>query len=288
MWQVYCVTVNGQMQFEMEPSRPSSIGPVEITYAPTSQLLTPASGFMADYDFTLNPYSGCSFGCTYCYAAFFARDQKLQDTWGQWVKVKENAVASLRRRRKSLAGRSIYMSSVTDPYQPIERHLGLVRGILEILLEDQPRLVVQTRSPLVTRDLDLFSELKDVRINMTVTTDQDRVRRAFEPAAPSTALRLKAIAEVVTAGVPSTITMTPLLPIADPISFSDDLLATGVTNFVIQDFHATRGQFVAGTGAQAKALLDELSWDHASYNNAMAVLRERLPCLIEGREGFAP
>lgn len=282
------MTDPGQMQFEMGPTRPSSIGPVEITYAPTSRLLTPASGFMADYDFTLNPYSGCSFGCTYCYAAFFTRDQQLQNSWGRWVKVKENAVTSLRRRRTSLSGRSIYMSSVTDPYQPIERQLGLVREVLEILLEDQPHLVVQTRSPLVTRDLDLLMDLKDVRVNMTVTTDQDRVRRAFEPAAPSTALRLQAISEVAAAGIPATITMTPLLPIADPITFAAALAATGVTRFVVQDFHATRGQFVAGTGAQAIALLDELGWNRSSYTKTVEILRDHLPNLAEGREGFAP
>jgi len=279
---------DGQMQFGVDPERPTTIGSVAITYGPTSRLLTPASGFMSDYDFTLNPFSGCSFGCTYCYAAFFTRDPKLQDDWGQWVKVKENAAAQLRRRRNSLAGRSIYMSSVTDPYQPIERHLGLVRELLEILLEDQPRLVVQTRSPLVTRDLDLLSRFEHVRVNMTVTTDDDRVRRSFEPAAPATKLRLEAITAVVEAGIPASITMTPLLPVKDPEAFADSLVATGVSTFVVQDFHPTKGQFVAGTGTQAVALIEELGWDHERYIQTVKILRSRLPRLVEGREGFAP
>ena len=82
---------------------------------------------MDAYDFTLNPYSGCSFGCTYCYAAFFSRDAEKRDAWGYWVNVKENAEALLKKRRRSLDGKRIYMSSVTDPYQPIERELKLTR-----------------------------------------------------------------------------------------------------------------------------------------------------------------
>ena len=54
---------------------------------------------MDAYDFTLNPYSGCSFGCTYCYAAFFSRDIEKQNSWGYWVTVKENAVALLKKRK---------------------------------------------------------------------------------------------------------------------------------------------------------------------------------------------
>ena len=69
---------------------------------------------MDAYDYTLNPYSGCSYGCTYCYAAFFSRDRKKQDSWGYWVSVKENAVEKLKRRRLPLDDQLIYMSSVTD------------------------------------------------------------------------------------------------------------------------------------------------------------------------------
>ena len=118
---------------------------MDVDYAPVRDILTRATGFMDAYDFTLNPYSGCSFGCTYCYAAFFSYSTEKRDSWGLWVDVKENAVERLRRRRGSLDGKLIYMSSVTDPYQPIERQIELTRGLLEMLARHRPKLVVQTR-----------------------------------------------------------------------------------------------------------------------------------------------
>lgn len=287
-----------QLSLTSEPIPPSSpeeadpfpgrMGRAEIAYVDARTILTRATGFMSDYDFTLNPYSGCSYGCSYCYAAFFARTAERQDTWGEWVDVKQNALDKLRRMRTDLRGKRIYMSSVTDPYQPIERHLGLVRALLTELIPRQPRLVVQTRSPLVTRDIDLFQRLDHVRVNMTVTTDDDEVARAFEKWCPRNRFRLDAIAEVTAAGIPTSITMTPLLPVTDPERFADRLLATGVTHFVVQQFHTARSRFVAGTREPAEELIRERGWDDAAYRRTVEVLRSRLPHLDEGREGFTP
>lgn len=275
--------------FEPPPEqRPTRIGDTEITYKQASSILTPASGFMAEYDYTLNPYSGCGFGCAYCYAAFFSRDLEKQRTWGQWVEVKDNAVAKLRGMRKPLRGASIYMSSVTDPYQPIERKLELVRDLLQELVRHQPRLVVQTRSPLVTRDIDLLSQFEHVRVNMTVTTDSEDVRKAFEPGCPASRFRLRAIAEVCAAGIETSVTMTPLLPVADPVGFASELRATGVRRFVVQPFHTDRGRFVAGTREGALQLVKAMEWDDVAYRRTVEVLRCELPSLDEGREGFAP
>jgi hypothetical protein len=272
---------------EISPT-PVSFGGARISYREASQVLTPASGFMSSYDYTLNPYSGCSFGCSYCYAAFFVRDVELQRSWGDWVAVKENALALLRSRRKSLAGLSIYMSSVTDPYQPVERKLRLTRSVLGELVEHQPKLVIQTRSGLVKRDLDLLQKFKDVRVNMTVTTDDEEVRRAFEPKCPTLKVRLEAAKALIEAGVATNITMTPLLPVRCPERFAEDLLATGVTDYVVQPFHVERGRFVAGTGARAVELTTRLGWGESEYQATVSVLRSHLPNLIEGREGFAP
>ena len=99
----------------MADERPCLIGETEICYVPAREILTRATGFMDAYHFTLNPYSGCSFGCTYCYAAFFSRDVERRDSWGYWVDVKENAVELMAKRKAgSLDGKLIYMSSVTD------------------------------------------------------------------------------------------------------------------------------------------------------------------------------
>ena len=283
---------------------PDRIGQAEVTYAPTGQILTKPTGFMDAYDFTLNPYSGCSFGCTYCYAAFFSRDVEKRDSWGYWVNVKENAVELMRRpRRRSLDGKRIYMSSVTDPYQPIERELELTRRILQVMVErgERPRLVVQTRSPDVVRDCDLFRKIEDnggrVQVNMTVTTDDEDIRRTFEPFCPSTMARLRAIGEVQAAGIDTCITMTPLLLVSSPYAFTDSLLDTGIQKFIAQPFHFQRGKFLAGTRDKAFELMTEkLGCDRESFREeylehyamVFEVLRDMLPALGEGKDGFAP
>lgn len=286
------VAMTNQLNLFADDSEPSAvpvkIGHAAITSIEPSSILTKATGFMSDFDYTLNPYGGCSFGCTYCYAAFFARDTELRDTWGAWVKAKTNAVDVLRRMRTDLSGKRVYMSSVTDPYQPVERRLELVRGLLPILSDRGVRLVVQTRSALVTRDIDLFERFEAIRINMTVTTDSEEVRRTFEPHCPTNRRRLDAIREVADAGVPCSITLTPLLPVTSPERFADELLATGVQHFVVQPFHAERGRFVAGTRDEALRLVKHLGWDEQAYRATVDVLRQRLPALDEGREGFAP
>lgn len=267
---------------------PIQIGHASITQVNAQSILTKTSGFMASYDYSLNPYSGCSYGCSYCYAAFFARDETKRNNWGAWVEAKTNALDVIRRMRTDLQNKTVYMSTVTDPYQPVERRLVLVRPILAELAERGARLVVQTRSPLVTRDIDLFKRFEHVRVNMTVSTDSRRVQRAFEPHCAAPQRRLRAIAQVAEAGVNTSVTMTPLLPIEDIEVFTQDLLNTGVSHFVIQPFHADRGKFVAGTRPRALQLLSELSWTNADYQRIVSHMRTQLPILEEGREGFSP
>src|SRR4051812_7680008 len=179
---------------ENQPKK-EKLGHTLISYKSAASILTEAKGFMETYDFTLNPYSGCSFGCTYCYAAFFSRSEGLRQNWGYWVQVKQNALQLLIKKRKtSLRDKTIYMSSVTDPYHPIERELKLTRSLLkELLIYHQPRLVIQTRSPISTRDIDLFKQFNAIQVNMTITTDSENVRKVFEPLCPSNSSRLKAI-----------------------------------------------------------------------------------------------
>ncbi len=188
--------------------------------------------------------------------------------------------------RRDLRGHSVYMSSVTDPYQPLENELLLVRELLPLMAERGLELVVQTRSPLVTRDLDLLLAFPRVCVNMTVTTDCEDVRRAFEPKCPPIAARLAAIAEVAAAGIPAVITMTPLLPIANLAQFTSDLLATGVGQFVGQFFEVNRGLFVAATGEQARALAQPMGWDVQAYQKVKQHLYRYLPAVREGKAGF--
>lgn len=288
---------------------PSKIGQAEVTYSKTVDILTKSTGFMDAYDYTLNPYSGCTFGCTYCYAAFFSRKSKERDGWGYWVRVKQNALESLQRRKcGKLDGKLIYMSSVTDPYQPIERKLKLTQSLLEELAKNhKPRLVVQTRSPDILRDAVVYRKILDcggrVQINMTVTTDDEEVRRTFEPYCPGNSRRLEAIKTMAQEGLQTCITMTPLLWLNDTRSFVDCLIDTGVKRFIMQPFHFKRGKFVAKTRQNAYELMAAklgctdlefqseylnryMEWQELMFNE----LKTRLPNaeLGVGKHGFRP
>lgn len=254
-------------------------------------ILSTATGFISMFDYTLNPYAGCRFACHYCYAAFFTRTAEKQSTWGDWLEVKSNALDLLKKKRKRpLVGKSIYMSSVTDPYQPIERELGLTRSLLEELVTyHDVNLAVQTRGTLVTRDIDLLKQFRNVQVNMTVTTDDEIVRKAFEPRCPPNHKRLEAVKTLNEHGITTHITLTPLLPVRDASTFADALLATGSGRFVTQFFHATRNRFIAGTGDKARALASEMNWTEETYKQVVAVLRDKLPYEVaEGQAGFVP
>ena len=272
-----------------KPEKKSKLGHASINYKESSSILTKASGFVESYDFSLNPYSGCSFGCTYCYAAFFSRNKEKMDNWGYWVDVKENALALLRKKRKKpLIDKRIYMSSVTDPYQPIEKTLELTRGILKELVDyHQVRLVIQTRAALVTRDIDLLQQFETLQVNMTITTDSEKIRKVFEPFCPSNKARMKAIQDLNKAGIQSCITLTPLLPVEDPEKFALNLKETGIERFIIQPFHSSKGKFVRGTRDQALDLLNQYNWNDQEYQRILKIIQEHIPNIGIGKEGFA-
>ncbi|MDE2955525.1 MAG: radical SAM protein [Bacteroidota bacterium] len=292
-------------------SDPLSIGQAAVTYGRTTDILTKASGFIGAYDYSLNPYSGCSFGCTYCYAAFFNRTAEQRDYWGYWVRVKANAAATLEKRlnrdSQALDGRRIYMSSVTDPYQPVERSQEITRDLLQVMVdrESTVKLVVQTRSPDVVRDIDLYRQIVEnggrVQINMTITTDDESVRETLEPFCPGNGRRLAAIKAMAEAGLQTCITATPLLWLEDAAAFVKRLRASSVKRFVTQSFHFGRGRFVAMTREQAVDLMarkigcrreDFQQAYLLHYRRWRKILTDELVadgCTIgEGKEGFAP
>jgi DNA repair photolyase len=252
-------------------------------------IFSPATGYIrrGGFEWTCNPYVGCSFGCTYCYAMFLPQNRRPREEWGKWFQAKINALELARKQAPKLAGRAVYLSSVTDPYLPAERSLGLTRGILEALLPHQPRLLVQTRGPLVVRDLDLLSELRSVRVNMSIPTDSENVRRAFEPKAPTLEARWQALSEVKSAGVSTGICITPMLPLQDPEAFAQRIVAFAADVVVTQQFHDSGGGFGADTGEKARLLLDQRRWTEEDYQRCIAMLRERR-AVYEGEAGFFP
>lgn len=167
------------------------------------------------FDVTINPYRGCLFGCAYCYASEFVyEDASKRAAWGEWVEVKKNAVDALQRESRKVTGQRVFFSSATDPYQPLEKRLGLTRACLEVLLMAAPaQLHIQTRSPHVLRDVELLQRFGDsLTVGISIPTDSDVVRKVFEPRAPSISRRLKAAKELRDAGIAVHASVAPLLP----------------------------------------------------------------------------
>jgi DNA repair photolyase len=218
---------------------------------------------------------------------FLPQNRRPKEEWGKWFQAKVNAVELARKQAHKVAGQTVYMSSVTDPYLPAERSLELTRGILEAMVEHQPRLLVQTRGPLVVRDIDVLKKFTSVRVNMSIPTDSEAVRQAFEPKAPPLEKRWQAIAEVKAAGVAVGVCVTPMLPLEDPEAFVERLAGFAPDVLVTQHFHDSGGGFGADTGEEARRLLEERRWTEEDYQRCVDRLRQRLT-VYEAEAGFFP
>lgn len=252
-------------------------------------IFSPATGFIrrGGFDWTCNPYLGCTFGCSYCYAAFLPQNRRPVSDWGKWLSAKRNATELAVRQARKVAGQAVYMSSVTDPYQPAERSMMLTRGILEAMIPHQPRLVVQTRGPLVVRDIDVLKQFDAVRVNVSVPTDSEDVRRRFEPKAPPLDRRWAALEELKAAGIPVGVCVTPTLSIAEVEAFADRLAGFAPAVLAVQDFHDAGGKFGADTAEDAVRLRDEFRWCTEDYRRFVEMLQARCE-VYEGEEGFFP
>jgi DNA repair photolyase len=267
--------------FGDDPVVPPRLGRAEVgVRTAKGRVLNPGRGAASFTDFTLNAYVGCGFGCSYCFAAAFVADEGKREAWGQWVDVKERAVEEVARHR-GLAGKSVFMSSATDPYQPLEAKLELTRAIVEILAAKGARLIVQTRSPLATRDIDLFRRFERVRVNMSITTDDDEVRRAFEPACASIDRRFEALAEIRAAGIPVGVSVAPMLPIRDPKAFAERILGLDPARVYSGYFHPPGREFAASTRDAAIAIARGYAWTPGAYEKTRRDLGRFLPNLLD-------
>ena len=163
-------------------------------------------------DYCLNPYVGCAHGCKYCYATFMKRFTGHTEPWGTFVDIKVNAPEVLQRQLKRAARGYVMISSVTDPYQPLEEEYGLTRRCLEILLKHQFPVGILTKSPLVLRDLDLIRQFDDIEVGITITTDDEVIKKIFEPGTPPIAARIQALKELHDRGISTYVFIGPLLP----------------------------------------------------------------------------
>src|SRR5271154_6966219 len=168
------------------------------------------------FRYSINPYRGCSHGCSYCYA----RPTHEYLGWSAGldfeskIVVKEQAPEILRRElnAKSWRPQVIAMSGVTDCYQPIEKHFKITRRCLEVLAEFRNPVAIISKNHLVTRDIDLLGQLaahRAVAVNLSITTLDPDLARAMEPRAATPAHRLAAIRALHEAGIPAGVMVAP-------------------------------------------------------------------------------
>ncbi|MBY0358021.1 MAG: radical SAM protein [Candidatus Obscuribacterales bacterium] len=171
----------------------------------------------AAFDYSINPYAGCAFSCSYCYVPKFPNKDHEPSEWGSWVNIKLNAPELIRKERLKVFGSRIFFSSATDPYQYLELKYRLSRRCLEELKRYQPaKLILHTRSHLILQDIDLLQSFgKSLRVGVSITTDNESVRAEFEPKAPSIKRRLELIEKLHKKGIKVHASLAPLLP-CDP------------------------------------------------------------------------
>jgi len=170
------------------------------------------------YDYVINPYTGCQHGCTYCYARFMKRFTGHKEPWGEFVDVKINSSDLLQVEIKRKKRGRVWISGVCDPYQPLEAKYKLSRRCLEILEKHNWPVVVQTRSPLILRDIDILKEAKDFEVGFSVTTMDDGIRKLFESSAPAIKERLNALDVLHRAGIRTYAMIAPMLPGAESLA----------------------------------------------------------------------
>jgi DNA repair photolyase len=171
------------------------------------------------FSWSLNPYMGCVHRCTFCYVRAFERraDRPSDERYGTSIRVKVNVVDVLRRElaRPSWEGDTVAVGAATDPYQPAEGRYRLTRGCIDAFAEASNPFSLITRGPMIVRDLDVLTEAArraKVSITFSIPTLDEEVWRKTEPSTAHPRQRLRAVKELVDAGIKVGVGMAPVLP----------------------------------------------------------------------------
>lgn len=159
-------------------------------------------------DYVINPYVGCSHGCKYCYASFMKRFTGHQEAWGDFIDIKR---CDKKINLKKIAGKSVFLSSVTDCYNEYEEKYAITRSILEQLVKSDCKLSISTKSKLILRDIDLLKKIKDVTVCMSVNTLDESFKDDMDKAS-SIKDRLDALKELHENGIYTVLFMSPIFP----------------------------------------------------------------------------
>src|SRR4030081_958302 len=190
---------------------------VEYLEIQAKSALNPVKGM--GFAWSLNPYTGCEHRCAFCYVRAFERraDRPSDDRYGRAIRVKVNVAGVLRSElsRKSWHKETIAIGAATDPYQPAEGRFKLTRQCLQVLHEFSNPTAMITRGPMIVRDLDVLTDLArraDLHITVSIPTVDDDIWRRTEPGTAHPRQRLRAIEQLVAAGIDVGVGMAPIIP----------------------------------------------------------------------------
>src|SRR5919205_159270 len=211
------------------------------------------------FAWSLNPYMGCAHRCTFCYVRAFEHraDRPFDDRSGRSIRVKTNVAEVLRREpaRASWEREHVVVGAATDPYQPCEGRYKLTRACLEALAEAANPFSIITRGPMILRDLDVLTRAArraDVSVTFSIPTLDEEVWRKTEPSTAHPRQRLRAVKELVDAGIKVGVGMAPVLPgisdredqLAEVVRAAREAGATGVWTNVLFLRPGTREHFL--------------------------------------------
>lgn len=268
--------------------------PFQIFEAESKSILSRTTGFIAQAGFShsLTPARNCTFGCTYCYVPTMGIYGGLKSEdwrrWGQFTTFKSNAPEMLRRQLGP--EQIIYCSPLVDPYQPAEEQVEAMPRILDEVLARPPKtFVIQTRGPLILRDLAKLVELSRstcLRVSFSLTTDREDVRKIFEPHCSTIACRIETIQRLRDAGIDTFATLAPLLP-CDPEKLAGMALEVTKRNIIGDALHVRAVKPHGATTREAAIAISERhglsDWLDPAFQKNIAARIDRT-CANAGRQ----
>lgn len=167
---------------------------------------------LPETDYVINPYTGCLHGCMYCYASFMKRFTKHKEPWGEFIDIKINAPEILEKEIKKTKKGTVLLSSVTDPYNPIDNKYKLTRKLLKILLKYQFPVSILTKSDLILRDIDLLKQFKNCNVGFSLLSLDNKDINNFEKRTISIKRRLNALKVLKENNITIYVMISPIFP----------------------------------------------------------------------------
>lgn len=196
-------------------------------------------------DYSLNPYRGCQHNCAYCYVPNVLRIPR--NDWGSFVEIRKNIPIILSKELKKKKPGVVGISTVTDPYQPIEKKYNLTRYCLEQLLIHDSPVHIQTKSDLILRDIDLISKFSDIEVMFSIGTLNDSERKSLEPFSSPIQDRLNAMKQISETGIKTSVFFGPIYPTIKKEDLSkiiDTFVSHGAKEIMVDKFNLKPGVFI--------------------------------------------